>query len=158
MLCHIIIIIHKKDSKMKLSTDSFIKYTVGIIVFGIAMFLANKSKAQPQPLVCPPRNSIIQYGISPFMVQDSGGNWYGGFLSQGAGTMDFWTFIFGGIPAPDRTTAFNKLVDALPTIQIGQGPTQVNANQWQCIYPNLYNYMAVAITPPLGCTQCANPQ
>jgi hypothetical protein len=71
--------------------------------------------------------------------------------------MDHWTFIFGAIPAANRTEAFNKLNAALPTIQLKQGPVHVNANQWQCIYTNSANYMSIAITPPLGCEQCANP-
>lgn len=114
-------------------------------------------QTQSVPIVCPPRNSIIQQGLSPFMVQDSGGNWIGGFLSQNAGTSLLWTFMFGGIPAANRTTAMNLLVTALPTISAPVGPIHVNANQWQCSYPNLKNYMAIAVYPPIGCEACANP-
>lgn len=114
-------------------------------------------QTQSQPIICPTRNSIIQVGLSPLMVQDAGGNWFGGFLSQAAGTMNQWTFIFGGIPASNRTTAMALLIKALPTIKPPTGPVHVNTNQWQCTYDNLYNYQALAIYPPLGCTQCANP-
>ncbi len=131
-----------------------------ILIALLFPLLANSStpvQTQSTPIVCPPRNSIIQYGLSPFMVQDAGGNWFGGFLSQNAGTSNLWTFEFGGIPAKDRTTAMALLVKTLPTIGAPQGPVHVNANQWQCTYPNLANYFAVAIYPPIGCEQCANP-
>lgn len=114
-------------------------------------------QTQSLPIICPPRNSIIQQGLSPYMVQDAGGNWIGGFLAQNAGTINLWTFMFGSIPAANRTVAMTMLVKALPTISDPQGPVHVNTNQWQCTYKNLYNYMAIAIYPPLGCTQCANP-
>lgn len=118
---------------------------------------ATPVQTQPQPIICPTRNSIIQQGLPPYMVQDAGGNWIGGFLSQNANTMNQWTFMFGSIPAPNRTVAMSLLLKALPTIFPPVGPIHVNANQWQCTYKNLYNYMAIAIYPPLGCTQCANP-
>jgi hypothetical protein len=131
----------------------------------LALFLLLSTKihastpvqTQSQPIICPPRNSIIQYGLSSYMVQDAGGNWIGGFLAQNAGTINQWTFMFGSIPAPNRTIAMALLIKALPTIKDPVGPVHVNANQWQCTYPNLYNYLAVAVYPPLGCTQCANP-
>ncbi len=128
-------------------------------LLGISLLASAQTpvQTQSQPIICPPRNSIIQYGLSPFMVQDSGGNWFGGFLAQNAGTINQWTFIFGGIPALNRTVAMGMLIKALPTISPPQGPVHVNANQWQCTYHNLYNYMAIAIYPPIGCTQCANP-
>lgn len=128
-----------------------------VIILNLPVNAATPVQTQSQPIICPPRNSIIQLGLSPFMVQDAGGNWFGGFLAQNAGTSLLWTFQFGGIPALNRTVAMSMLVKALPTIKQATGPVHVNTNQWQCTYPNDYNYMAVAIYPPLGCTQCANP-
>lgn len=128
-----------------------------LLLLSLQAYASTPVQTQSQPIVCPPRNSIIQQGLSPFMIQDAGGNWIGGFLSQNAGTINQWTFMFGSIPAANRTVAMGLLVKALPTIKDPEGPVHVNANQWQCTYKNLYNYMAVAVYPPLGCTQCANP-
>jgi hypothetical protein len=135
------------------------KWIFAIIFMNIVSlsYSSTPVQTQSQPIICPPRNSIIQQGLGPFMIQDTGGNWYGGFLSKNAGTIHLWTFMFGRIPAANSTTARNLLVLALPTIKAPEGPIHVNANQWQCTYPNLANYMAIAIYPPLGCEQCANP-
>lgn len=130
---------------------------ISMFFLSTILYGATPVQTQSRPIVCPPRNSIIQLGLSPYMVQDSGGNWIGGFLSQNAGTIHLWTFMFGAIPAANRTVAMGLLVRALPTIRQATGPIHVNANQWQCTYPNDYNYMAIAIYPPLGCEQCANP-
>lgn len=124
----------------------------------LAVAYHTKAQAVPPPLTCPPRNWIINAGLSPFMVQDQGGNWYGGFLSESVGTMNKWTFIFGPVVAANRTEARNKLLAALPTIQLRQGPIHVNANQWQCVYHTIPSYSARLFTPPIGCESCANPQ
>lgn len=133
-----------------------------IIILGATIYSAQTESATPVqtqniPIVCPPRNSIIQVGLGPFMAQDTGGNWYGGFLSNNAGTMQQWTFMYGRIPAANQTVARQLLLANLPTIQLKQGPIKVNANQWQCIYSNTANYMAITVYPPLGCETCANP-
>ncbi len=133
------------------------KWTFLLLLFPLLANGATPVQTQSTPIVCPPRNSIIQQGLSPFLVQNAGGNWIGGFLAQNAGTSNLWTFMFGSIPAANRTVAMTMLVAALPTIGAPVGPIHVNANQWQCSYPNLANYMAIAIYPPIGCEQCANP-
>jgi hypothetical protein len=111
-----------------------------------------------QPLICPPRSWIIATGISPYLSQNIvSGLWYGGFLSQNAGTMDKWTFVVGGIVATGSTQAYNMINATLPTIQLVSGPIHVNLNQWICVYSNAAGYGSVAYNPPLGCESCANP-
>lgn len=124
----------------------------------ISFAQGNCSLCTTPPLICPPRNWLITIGISPFLVQDLSGNYYGGFTGQNAGTMSLWTFIIGPYPAPTAQAAFNKFNQVLPTIQqVSTGPVQVSSQNWQCTYSNLYGIRTYTVYPPIGCFNPSAP-
>ena len=141
-----------------------IRAVIIIIFLGFLGFITNKSYAQPNcppvvppPVFCPSISFIIAQGISTTLSQDGMNNWFGGFLFANLGTMQKWTFIFGGIQAADRATAYNLLQAALPTLTFSNGPI-FNGFQYFCHYNNAAGFAAMTITPPIGCQFCWNPQ
>lgn len=122
-----------------------------LLIFPSFLYAETCSLCSQEPLTCPPRNWVITLGIAPLLTQDLGGNYYGGFQGEYAGTMNLWTFTVGPIVAASVTEAYTRLNLVLPTITTIVGPLHLTSSAWVCYYNNLSGIQAVAYTPPVGC-------
>ncbi len=131
--------------------------TAGILFFSSVLNAQTCALCGDAPLTCPPRNWIITLGIDPLLLQDLGGNYYGGFQGQYAGTNNLWTFRIGPIVAKSVSEAYIRLNQLLPLITITSGPFHITSNAWVCYYSNLSGVQMTATTPPIGCFNASAP-
>lgn len=116
-------------------------------------FLSTASIAQgllpPQPLTCPDVSAIQNVGVSHTTLQIDN-RWFAGRRHQAYGTTDLWTFLLGNIVAMTSVDAYNKAVQALPTLTFRMGPF-TSSDHWVCLYnTDVHNLPAVAITLPIA--------
>jgi hypothetical protein len=121
-----------------------------MILMCAMLFLSNGVFANEVPKTCPNVNEIIKAGLSEHLVQDNDGKWYAGRSCQSYDTKEHWTFVIGGITAPDKNTALLKAKQALLTLTFLSGPKKAPAEKWLCLYNNAQNYLSGAVTPPIN--------
>lgn len=103
-----------------------------------------------QPLVCPNADIIKQVGLSNHLARDNNGDWYAGRTEQHYGTKEQWTFVIGGIKAPDKQKAILEANEALSSLSFKAGPTKAPSQKWLCLYDNDEGLPSGAVTPPIN--------
>jgi hypothetical protein len=107
--------------------------------------------AYAQPVVCPSVSAIQSVGLSNRLAQDNDGKWYAGRVSQYYGTSDQWTFVIGGISAPNKQKAIEFANLALSSLHlITPNPVKITGGKYACKYSNDFDYLSGAITPPIN--------
>jgi len=114
----------------------------------VASFIAMNAHANS--IVCPSVINIENVGLSENVVQSADGKWYTGRMAQSYGTQQLWTFVIGGITAPDKQKAITFANLALSTLSYKSGPTIHPSGQYLCVYNNDFGYLSGAITPPIN--------
>lgn len=124
-----------------------------IYVFALVTFLllfVSTVYAERPPRRCPTVEQIQKVGLSSNLVQDAEGKWYAGRSSQAYGTCQKWTFVIGGISAPNKQKALLEASEALATLRYLSGPSRAPAQKWLCVYDNDEQIMSGAVTPPIN--------
>lgn len=119
---------------------------------GLCLSLTQIAQAAPtpEPQVCPSVAAIQAIGVSRNVVQDNDGLWMAGRRDQKYNTNNDWTFILGKIPAPTASSAYNRAVVALQSLNFQLGPLNGPLGKWICWYSTSQGFTAVAINPPIA--------
>jgi|ERR1700733_5107755 len=101
-------------------------------------------------ILCPAVSKIQDVGLSDNLVKDNDGKWYAGRISQNYGTANLWTFVIGGISAPNKEKAVTFANLALSSLSYSSGPSKAPGGKYLCVYNNDFDYLSGAVTPPLN--------